>query len=121
MKPIPYLKQVLRELDTDLRKFPRGERAVALDAYRHGLETSFHDCYPDRFAAVDSAAISEGYRRLFERGDYVAKQFGELEVDFARRLLLAEVEKRKTKFSGPGWFERYLGRYSKMVNPWEWL
>lgn len=114
MKPTPYLKQVLKDLDRDLKKFPRGKRAEVLAAYRTGLEMSFHDCYPGRFADLNSQELTRDYsylihRVIFRKGYSVGAQFGELEVDFARQLLLEEVEKRKTKYSKPGLIGRLLG------------
>ena len=121
MKPTPYLKQVLRELDRELKRFPRSERAQVLEAYKHGLETSFYGCYPNRFPSVAPIEISEVYRGFYERGTHMGKQFGVFEVDSARELLLDEVEKRKTRFSGPSGLDWYLGQFAKMMNPWEWL
>ena len=40
MKPTPYLKRVLKELDKDLRKLPREGRIEALDAYKFGIENT---------------------------------------------------------------------------------
>ena len=108
----PYLKQYLKELDRDLRKFPRNERAKVLDAYRNGLEASFHNCYPDKFPSVAPLVVDEKYGNASKMGSHVGGQFSPLEVESAREFLLAEVEKRKVKFSRPRWFEQYYDLFS---------
>lgn len=109
MKPTPYLKRLLKELDGELRKFPRAERTRALDAYKQGLEISFHFCYPERFSSVSEVPVDERYGNAYSEGNSVGGQFGELEVDYARQFLLEEVEKRKTKYSKPGLIGRLFG------------
>jgi hypothetical protein len=115
MKPTPYLKQVLKELDGRLKILPRKERTRALDAYKIGLEVSFHECYPNRTPDLNVKELTPSvscmlHGTIFRKGYYVAKQFGELEVDYARQLLLDEVGKRQAKYSKPGLLGRLFGR-----------
>lgn len=101
-----YLKQCLKEFDRDIRKLPRQKKVEALDCYKLGLEASFHDSYPNKFTAP-SYKPQEKYKSFVEKGIYTGRQFGSLEVDFAREFLLAEIEKRKNKFSKEGFLEQF--------------
>lgn len=112
MEPTPYLKWHIRQLNKDLRKLPRTEKLEALRKYKIGLEYSFWNNHGDRFPkpSVDFEVIRELYHEhFFEKGNYVGWQLGPLEVESAREFLLAEIEKRKQKFSQSGFLENLWG------------
>ncbi|OGJ21599.1 hypothetical protein A3K73_02900 [Candidatus Pacearchaeota archaeon RBG_13_36_9] len=105
-----YLKIVLKGLDRYLRKLPRQEKVIALNYYRFGLEESLHESYPDEFDTPAEFPVDElKYIHFFRIGIHNGKQFGPLEAKSAREFLLAEMEKRKTKFSKPGFLEKLDG------------
>lgn len=102
-----YFKLCLKELDKDLRKFGREEKLKYIGAYKYSLEFSFHKNYPDRFSfPAPNTTMSDMPKEACERADYVAQQFGPLEVESAREFLLTEIEKRKNKFSKPSFVEQ---------------
>ena len=107
MKPTPYLKQCLKELDAYLKHFPRNEKVPGLISYQFGLEFSLNESYPEKFSEPE---VPKPLLGLAIVGASVGKQFGELEVESAREYLLAEIQKRKTKFSKPGFLERFVGK-----------
>lgn len=119
MSLTPYIQVQLKELDRVLNLLPRRERVRALEVYRLGLERSFSTSYPNK---VPRPAEVEGLDKLseiiwqypieFGLGTNLGLQFGSLEVESARETILAEVEKKKAKFSKPAlWdFSRFFRR-----------
>lgn len=108
MQPTPYLERVMKELDVALKGVSKQVRIEALCAYEIGLKSSFSESYPDRFD-FDKAELSKVeriFRGFYDVGGYVGKQFAPREVESARKFLLAEVEKRRKKFSKPSRLSR---------------
>jgi len=108
MKPRPYLKECLKELDKELKDLPRQEKVNALLNYEYGLKTLLTHQYPNDFEdkELDFIVGVKMYYDLFEKGKDVAQEFGPLETDLAKELF-AEVEKRKQKFSKPSLLSRF--------------
>lgn len=110
MKPTPYLKQCLKELDRDLKELPKEHKIKALHAYKFGIENTLFCHYPDRFSLPAGSTESlEDPASFYEQGIDVGNQFGPLEVESARDFLFAGVEKRRKKFSKKSWFEGLNG------------
>lgn len=106
-KPTPYLKRVLKELDRDLRELSKEHKVKALHAYKFGIENTLFCHYPDRFSLPAGSTESlEDPASFYEQGADVGNKFGPLEVESAREFLIAEVKKRKAKFSKPSFLEK---------------
>jgi hypothetical protein len=106
-----YLETCLKELDKILRKSPKEARAEALLIYQLGFEKAIYDNYPSRFQEPAKREVTPEFFGCFQCG-YQAMQFGELEVDYARERILAEIEKRKAKLSRKSFWDifRFLRR-----------
>jgi len=109
MKTTPYLKRVLEELDRNLKGVAKKARIEALSAYEIGLKLSLSESYPDRFSfdRENLSKIEKIFKGFYDVGNYVGKQFSPLEVESAREYLLAEIEKRRKKFSKTSWLEDF--------------
>jgi len=116
MKPTPYLKTCLKELDKSLRRLSRQDKLEALRKYKIGLEYSFWRNYNDKFPkpVVEFKVLRKLYMgHYFEKGKYIGFQSGPLEVDATREYLFAEIEKRKTKFSKPSFLGELYGAFGR--------
>ncbi len=108
MKPTPYLKSCLKSLDKDLRNLSKENKIRYLDHYRYGLEFGLRGNYPDKFAFPSGEVqITDDLTHKAYWGAYeISDQFGPLEVESTRKFLLEAMEKRKKKFSKPGFLEK---------------
>jgi len=107
-----YVKRVLRELDKDLKRLSREDKLGLLRVYKYSLEVSLNYNYPSKFSAPVPSLIGK-YRESYKQGTQVGNQFGPLELELARELL-AEVEKRKQKFSQPSLLKQFYDMFGRV-------
>ncbi|MFA7707487.1 MAG: hypothetical protein WCX73_00900 [Candidatus Pacearchaeota archaeon] len=105
----PYLKECIKELDKILKWNSRELKLKCLTHYEHGLKVSLHKNYPDKFDMPEGETpiTEEPTRQAYVRAKEIAF-LGPLEIDNAIEYILAEVGKRKKKFSKPGILETIL-------------